>query len=85
LFFCLSGVSLGALLISSYLPDGLAAGLSFLILVLLRVIASVDAFRTTRRLYSINNESMQGPTYHAYFPVFVSALVPGLGQLCQRR
>jgi len=28
---------------------------------------------------------MQGPTYHAYFPVFLSALVPGLGQLCQRR
>jgi signal peptidase I len=85
LLFCLSGAILGALLISSYLPDGLAVGLSFLIPKLLRAGASADAFRTARRLYSVDIESMRGPAQRAYFPVFLSALVPGLGQLHERR
>ena len=47
--------------------------------------ASADAFRTARRLYSVDSESMRGPAQRAYFPVFLTTLVPGLGQLHERR
>ena len=85
LLFCLFGAILGSLLISGYLADGLAVGLSFLVPKFFRAAASADAFQTTRRLHSVDIESMRGPAQRAYFPVFLTSLVPGLGQLHERR
>jgi len=85
LLFCLCGAILGLSLISGYLPDGLVVGISFLIPKFFRVVASADAFQTTRRLHTVDIESMQEPAQRAYFPVFLTALIPGLGQLHERR
>ena len=85
LLFCLSGAILWSLLVSGYLGDSLVVGLSFLIPKFFRAAASADAFQTVKRLHSVDSESMRGPTQRVYFPVFLTTLVPGLGQLHERR
>ena len=85
LLFFLFEATRAALLFSSYLPDGLAVVLGALIPTLCRAGASADAFRLARRLSFIDSESMRGPTWRAYFAVFLTTIIPGLGQFYQRR
>lgn len=85
LLFGLLGTVLGLWLISGHLADSLATGISFLIPKFFRAAAAADAFRTTRRLHGVNVESMREPAQRGYFPVFLTAIVPGLGQLYERR
>lgn len=72
-------------LISDRLSTSTAVVLSISSWTLFSIYVSVDAFRTTRRLHVVDDQWKRVRGRNPYFAVFLTVILPGLGQIYMRR
>ena len=87
LFVLLGILQIGrvAFLISDRLSANSALVLYVSTWILFSIYASVDAFRTRRRLYPVDDEWKRVSDRNPYFAVFLSVILPGVGHFYMRR